>query len=155
MLYLITHVFTYVFVTLIILQSHFIEKGFKKTENSEQYLVLLLSLFPLEKGQYYNNNKKDANFRGKPPFKATKQHSNDSQTVKLLQSVQSTKKAMQLALYRHRNTLYGWPGLLSDLKYPICSRTTWVHTRQQQELCESRGGRPGLPSLINLRFLWT
>ena len=23
-----------------------------------------------------------------------------------------------------------------------------------QELCESRGGRPGLPSLINLRFLW-
>ena len=24
-----------------------------------------------------------------------------------------------------------------------------------QELCESRGGRPGLPSLINPRFLWT
>ena len=24
-----------------------------------------------------------------------------------------------------------------------------------QELCESRGGHPGLPSLINLRFLWT
>ena len=24
-----------------------------------------------------------------------------------------------------------------------------------QELCESRGGRPGLPSLINIRFLWT
>ena len=24
-----------------------------------------------------------------------------------------------------------------------------------QELCESRGGRPGLTSLINLRFLWT
>ena len=24
-----------------------------------------------------------------------------------------------------------------------------------QELCESRGGRPGLPSLIILRFLWT
>ena len=24
-----------------------------------------------------------------------------------------------------------------------------------QELCESRGGRPVLPSLINLRFLWT
>ena len=24
-----------------------------------------------------------------------------------------------------------------------------------QELCGSRGGRPGLPSLINLRFLWT
>ena len=24
-----------------------------------------------------------------------------------------------------------------------------------QELCESRGGRPGLPSLISLWFLWT
>ena len=24
-----------------------------------------------------------------------------------------------------------------------------------QELCENRGGRPGLPSLISLRFLWT
>ena len=24
-----------------------------------------------------------------------------------------------------------------------------------QELCESRGGRPGLPSLISLRFVWT
>ena len=24
-----------------------------------------------------------------------------------------------------------------------------------QELCESRGGRSGLPSLISLRFLWT
>ena len=27
--------------------------------------------------------------------------------------------------------------------------------RGAQELCESRGGRPGLPSLISLRFLWT
>ena len=26
---------------------------------------------------------------------------------------------------------------------------------QVPELCESRGGRPGLPSLTNLRFLWT
>ena len=24
-----------------------------------------------------------------------------------------------------------------------------------KKLCESRGGRPGLPSLISLRFLWT
>ena len=24
-----------------------------------------------------------------------------------------------------------------------------------QELCESQGGRPGLPSLISLLFLWT
>ena len=28
-------------------------------------------------------------------------------------------------------------------------------TGRAQELCESRGGRPGLPSLISLRFLWT
>ena len=28
-----------------VLQSHFIEKGFKKTENSEQNVVLLLFLF--------------------------------------------------------------------------------------------------------------
>ena len=27
--------------------------------------------------------------------------------------------------------------------------------RAQAELFESGGGRPGLPSLINLRFLWT
>ena len=26
---------------------------------------------------------------------------------------------------------------------------------QSSGLCESRGGRPGLQSLINLRFLWT
>ena len=29
------------------------------------------------------------------------------------------------------------------------------YTRRAQELCESRGGRPGLPSLKSLRFLWT
>ena len=28
-------------------------------------------------------------------------------------------------------------------------------TLRAQELCESRSGRPGLPSLISLRFLWT
>ena len=28
-------------------------------------------------------------------------------------------------------------------------------TLRAQELCESRGVRPGLPSLKNLRFLWT
>ena len=36
--------FTYTFVTLSILQSQFIEKGFKKAENSEQNVVLLLFL---------------------------------------------------------------------------------------------------------------
>ena len=30
-----------------------------------------------------------------------------------------------------------------------------VTTCRAQELCESRGGRPGLPSLISLQFLWT
>ena len=44
-----THVFTYVFVTLSILQSQFIEKGFKKAKNSEQNVVLLLFLFTLDK----------------------------------------------------------------------------------------------------------
>ena len=29
------------------------------------------------------------------------------------------------------------------------------HQDRAQEVCESRGGRPGLSSLINLRFLWT
>ena len=27
--------------------------------------------------------------------------------------------------------------------------------RRVQEPCESRGGRPGFPSPVNLRFLWT
>ena len=45
-----THVFTYVFVTLSIPQSQLIEKGFKKTENySEHNVVLLLFLFMLDK----------------------------------------------------------------------------------------------------------
>ena len=29
------------------------------------------------------------------------------------------------------------------------------HTIRAQEIYESQGGRPGLPSLINLRFPWT
>ena len=32
---------------------------------------------------------------------------------------------------------------------------TITQTLRVQELCESRGGRPGFPSLISLRFLWT
>jgi len=39
--------FTYTFVMLSILQSQFIQKGFKKAENSEQNMVLLLFLFTL------------------------------------------------------------------------------------------------------------
>ena len=38
--------------------------------------------------------------------------------------------------------------------YNTLSRAQWA-SRAAQELCESRGGRPGLPSLISLRFLWT
>ena len=34
-------------------------------------------------------------------------------------------------------------------------QTQQLSRYRAQELCESRGGRPGLPSLINLRFLWT
>ena len=41
---------------------------------------------------------------------------------------------------------------------PHCNTEQYNHlyTQELSELvCESRGGRPGLPSLINLRFLWT
>ena len=37
----------------------------------------------------------------------------------------------------------------------IYTRSGPILTERAQELCESRGGRPGLPSLISLRFLWT
>ena len=47
-LHLIMHVFTYVFVMLSILQSQFIEKAFKQTENSEQNVALLLFLLTLK-----------------------------------------------------------------------------------------------------------
>ena len=40
--------FTYVFVTLSILQSQFIEKGVRKAEYSEQNVMLLLFLFTLK-----------------------------------------------------------------------------------------------------------
>ena len=30
-----------------------------------------------------------------------------------------------------------------------------VSKQSSGAVCESRGGRPGLPSLINLRFLWS
>ena len=33
--------------------------------------------------------------------------------------------------------------------------TLLLPSSRAQGLCESRGGRPGLPSLISLRFLWT
>ena len=36
------------------------------------------------------------------------------------------------------------------------SRRAWLRTLVDfSRLCESRGGRPGLPSLTSLRFLWT
>lgn len=41
----VTHVLAYVFVTLSIRQSQLIEKGFKKTKNSQQNVVLPLFLF--------------------------------------------------------------------------------------------------------------
>ena len=41
--------FTYAFMTLSIFQFQFIEKGFKKTENFEHSVVLLLFLFTLDK----------------------------------------------------------------------------------------------------------
>ena len=47
-LHLIVHVFTYVSATPSFLQSQFTEKGFKKTEISEQNVLLLLFLFTLD-----------------------------------------------------------------------------------------------------------
>ena len=47
---------------------------------------------------------------------------------------------------------------VSATSYGFCGRKATLNnksTSRAQELCESRGGRPGLPSLINLRFLWT
>ena len=38
----------------------------------------------------------------------------------------------------------------------LCSWFTQARLSfRAQEVCESGGGRPGLPSLLNLRFLWT
>ena len=47
-----------------------------------------------------------------------------------------------------------WLGPRSQEVPPRRRRFLMLHSRAQ-ELCESRGGRPGLPSLISLRFLWT
>ena len=41
------------------------------------------------------------------------------------------------------------------LEYSAFKAVGCMCTIRALELCESRGGRPGLPSLIILRFLWT
>ena len=44
----------------------------------------------------------------------------------------------------------------NDSKERYASKEVFVpRTVRAQELCESRGGCPGLPSLLSLRFLWT
>ena len=57
-------------------------------------------------------------------------------------------------LIPHRRTGVGGGGEErgGSLYLNSCSHT--LSTRAQ-EPCENRGGRPGLPSLINLQFLWT
>ena len=47
-----------------------------------------------------------------------------------------------------------WDGRKEGVKVVKRERLCLGRLRAQ-ELCESRGGRPGLPSLISLRFLWT
>ena len=37
----------------------------------------------------------------------------------------------------------------------VVALATWAVINETLELREIRGGRPGIPSLINLRFLWT
>ena len=58
------------------------------------------------------------------------------------------------ALGPRRNQEQGGGAGLSELDGLNCPVAESFLFRAQ-ELCESRGGRPGLPSLINLRFLWT
>ena len=47
------------------------------------------------------------------------------------------------------------PSALWTSPYEAILRAATASVSNAQELCESRGGRPGLLSLINLRFLWT
>ena len=44
--------------------------------------------------------------------------------------------------------------LLAALLTPLENYSMQTASHRAQELCESRGGRPGFPSLISLRFLW-
>ena len=66
--------------------------------------------------------------------------------------IKSRKKTLPWPEFRHG----AWTAL--HLAFAYLDRRlfhTDVETRDRaQEVCESRGGRPGLPSLINLRFLW-
>ena len=58
-----------------------------------------------------------------------------------------------MARYREREGKNG--GGEGD-QWSGCIRTDWFeNVGRAQELYESQGGRPGLPSLINLRFLRT
>ena len=41
-----------------------------------------------------------------------------------------------------------------DIKHQLNNNNN-IEWNRAQGLCKSRGGRPGLPSLINLRFLWS
>ena len=47
------------------------------------------------------------------------------------------------------------PSLFSTHSQEILNLTLKPSSVRAQELCESRGGRRGLLSLISLRFLWT
>ena len=49
------------------------------------------------------------------------------------------------------------PPYILSVNFMILNKKKLIARRdgRAQELGESRGGRPGLPSLINLRFLWT
>ena len=62
--HLITHVFKYVFVTLSILQSQFMENRFRKTEHSEHTGVLLLLLFTLGVNETQSEHRRGQEQRG-------------------------------------------------------------------------------------------
>ena len=58
------------------------------------------------------------------------------------------------SMKRYQDPRIWCDALVTERLYIYIPNTTTVIPRAQ-ELYESRGGRPGLPSLINLRFLWT
>ena len=62
------------------------------------------------------------------------------------QRIASSSLLLNMSLFTTRGFGPTWMNLRSDVE------NQYMRAR---ELCESRGGRPGLPSLISLWFLWT
>ena len=97
--------FTYLFVMLSILQSQFIEQGFKKTENSEHNVVLLF-LFTLDKE--FLKNVKDKT--GETKDQRGKTHARKQARTRRQQKARTKRKknkttGMRQKLTRKRQTM--------------------------------------------------